>query len=138
MTIHDLWLRWTASLRASRLDAQLAVGAAPTPGTALAARATQLTARRKREALARALCDAVRDAHDRTALRGLRFPVDRANVAAAQPVIEDVVARLRAPHRVEARGVARVNRIVADGTGPLYRSGRGDLAGRLGAAHAAM
>ncbi|MGE2716927.1 hypothetical protein ACQI4L_22955 [Mycolicibacterium litorale] len=134
----SLRVRWTAAVQTSRLDAELAVGVAAVPGSALALRARQLTTRRKREALARALCDAVGDARDQTALRGLRFPVHRANVVAARPVIDDVVALLRAPEEVEARGVARVNRIIADGTGPLYRFGHGDLAGRLGAARAAM
>lgn len=53
-------------------------------------------------------------------------------------MIEALVGRLRAPHPIDARGVARLNRILADGTGPLYRFGRGDLSGRLQAALAAM
>ncbi|KUI35004.1 hypothetical protein [Mycobacterium sp. GA-2829] len=127
-----------AMVRASRLDAALAVGAPTHPGTALAARATQLTSRRHREALARTLCDAVRDSGDRTGLIALRSPIHRANVDAARTAIGDVVARLRAPAPVSARGVARLHRILADGTGPLYRYGRGDLVGRLGAVSAAL
>jgi len=48
------------------------------------------------------------------------------------------VLRLRAPHPVGVRGMARLRRILADGAGPLNRDGRGDLAGRLGAALAAL
>lgn len=130
--------RWTAMVRASRLDTQLAVGATAAPGTALAARASRLTTRNHREFLARILCEALGDARDRTAFRGLRTPVHRVNVAAAAPVIDDVVAILRAPQPVDARGLARLSRILADGKGPLYRFGRGDLVGRLEAARAAM
>ncbi|BBY15939.1 hypothetical protein [Mycolicibacterium litorale] len=133
-----LQARLFAAVRASRLDAELAVGAAVAPGTALAVRATRLSTRRKREAMARTLCDAVSDSRDSTALRGLRNPVHRTNVAAARPVIDDVVARLRAPQPLGVRGLARLSRIVEDGTGPLYRFGRGDLVGRLQAARAAM
>ena len=34
--------------------------------------------------------------------------------------------------------MARLRQILADGSGPLYRFGRGDLNGRLGAALAAL
>jgi hypothetical protein len=130
--------KWTATLRAAHLDAELAVGAAVAPGTALAVRATRLTTRRHREALAHTLRDALRDSRDDTAFRGLRFPVHRSNIAEARPVIDEIVERLCAPHAVDPRGVARLHRILADGNGPLYRFGRGDLTGRLGAARAAM
>jgi hypothetical protein len=80
----------------------------------------------------------VRDSGDRTAFRGGRITLHRANIEAARPAIDDVVARLRAADAINARGVARVHRILADGNGPLYRFGRGDLVGRLGAAHCAM
>ncbi|WP_226864320.1 hypothetical protein [Mycolicibacterium baixiangningiae] len=134
----SLWAMCTALLRAGRLDAQLAVGTAAAPGTALAVRATRLTTRRNREALARTLCRSVHDARDRTLFSDPRLPLNRANILSAEPVIDDIVARLRAPEPVHARGVARLNRVLADGTGPLYRFGRGDLVGRLGASHAAM
>jgi hypothetical protein len=39
---------------------------------------------------------------------------------------------------VNALGVARLRQLLSDGCGPLYRYGRGDLEGRLGAALAAM
>ncbi|TFV58012.1 hypothetical protein E4P42_13230 [Mycobacterium sp. PS03-16] len=130
--------RWTARMCARRLDVALAVGTPAVPGSALAVRAARLTSRREREALARTLCRAVGDARDTTALMTLRVPVHRTNILSARTVIESVVARLRGPDAVEARGVARLCRILEDGTGPMYRFGRGDLAGRLGAALAAM
>lgn len=130
--------RWGARVRAGRLDAALAVGAPVEPGSAMAVRAARLTSRREREALARTLCRAVSDAHDTTALMTLRVPVHRTNVQSAAGTIDAVVRRLRAPGAVDARGVARLCRILEDGTGPMYRFGRGDLVGRLGAALAAM
>jgi hypothetical protein len=60
------------------------------------------------------------------------------NVTAAEHLIDRVTLRLHAAEPVSALGMARLRRILADGTGPLYRSGRGDLTGRLGAALAEL
>ena len=46
--------------------------------------------------------------------------------------------RLQSPRPVSARGMARLRLLLSDGVGPLYQFGRGDLAGRLGAALAAL
>lgn len=134
----SLWTKCAATFGTSRLDAQLAVAVTVTPGSALAVRAARLTTRRHREALARRLRRAVRDSGDRTAFRGGRTTLHRGNIEAARPAIDDVVASLRATNTINARGVARVHRILDDGSGPLYRFGRGDLVGRLGAARRAM
>jgi hypothetical protein len=130
--------RWTARARAAQTDAALAVGARATAGSALALRAARLTSRKERDALARTLTRALRDAHDSTAWVTLRVPLNRYNVVAAEAAIEEVVVRLSGPDPVEARGVARLNRVLADGHGPFYRFGHGDLTGRLRAALAAM
>jgi hypothetical protein len=134
----SLWAKWVAVLRTAHLDRHLAVAVTVTPGSALAVRAARVTSRRHREALARRLCRTVRVSRDTTAFRGGRTTLHGANIDAARPTIDDIVARLRAPERIDARGVARVHRILADGSGPLYRYGRGDLVGRLGAARRAM
>lgn len=130
--------RWTARTRTARLDAALAVGARPVAGSALAVRAARLTSRAERDALAHTLTRALRDAHDPAAWVALRVPLNRANLVAAEAAVDDVIARLSGPEPVEARGVARLTRILADGHGPFYRFGRGDLSGRLRAALAAM
>ena len=72
------------------------------------------------------------------ATRSGRVPMHRANIASAEALIDEVTLRLHAPHPVSARGMARLRQLLSDGTGPLYRYGRGDLAGRLGAALAAL
>jgi hypothetical protein len=53
-------------------------------------------------------------------------------------VIDAVTLRLHSPRPVAARGMARLRQLMSDGTGPMYRYGRGDLEGRLGAALAAL
>ena len=67
-----------------------------------------------------------------------RIPVNAPNIVAAADVIDAVTLRLHSPRPVGARGVARLRRLLADGSGPLYRYGSGDLTGRLRAALAAL
>ena len=112
----------------------------PAPaGSALAAHAARLTSVAERHTIARALRRAVRDANDDTgATRSGRVPMHRANIASAEALIAQVALRLQVPHPVNARGMARLRQLLSDGTGPLYRYGSGDLAGRLNTALAAL
>ena len=128
-----------ARLRAARFDRALAVGVPAPAGSALAVHAARLISVAERHAVARTLRRAVRDAKDDlSATRSGRVPMHRANIAAAEALIDEVTLRLHAPHPVSARGMARLRQLLSDGAGPLYRHGRGDLAGRLGAAFAAL
>ena len=131
--------RMMARLRARRFDQALAVGVPAPAGSALAAHAARLTSVAERHAVAQALRRAVRDANDDPgATQSGRVPMHRANIASAKALIDEVTRRLHAPHPVSARGMARLRQLLSDGAGPLYRHGRGDLAGRLGAALAAL
>jgi hypothetical protein len=130
--------RLTARLLAGRLDRLLAVGAPAPAGSALAAHEARLTSSAEREAIARALRATVADARGRGLLLSSRVPLHVPNIAAAEDVIDAVTLRLHSPRPVSARGMARLRQILGDGTGPLYRYGRGDLRGRLGAALAAL
>jgi hypothetical protein len=60
------------------------------------------------------------------------------NVLAAEDLIDAITLRLHSPRPISARGVARLRVVLSDGCGPMYRYGRGDLSGRLGAALAAL
>ena len=131
--------RMTARLRAARFDRALAVGVPAVAGSALAVHAARLSSVAQRHAVARALRRAVRDAtDDPRATRSGRVPMHRANVASAQALIDEVTRRLHAPDPVNTRGMARLRQLLSNGTSPLYRHGRGDLAGRLSAALAAL
>jgi sugar phosphate isomerase/epimerase len=127
------WARAVARLRAGHLDAQLAVGVTGPADSPLGVHARRLTSRGEREAMARSLRRAVHEARDTGALMAMRMPLHRANVAAAEQLIDDITLRLHAPRPVGPVGMARLRRVLADGCGPLYRYGRGDLVGRLGA-----
>lgn len=130
--------RVMARLFASKLDRMLAVGVPAPAGSALAVHAARLTSVAEREAIARTLRQAVGDAANRNALVSSRVELNVPNIAAAEDRIDQVTLRLHSQRPVTSRGVARLRLLLADGAGPMYRYGRGDLEGRLGAALAAL
>jgi hypothetical protein len=133
----SLVARVIARVRADKFDHQLAVGIPAPAGSALAAHQARLTSTAEREAIARSLRLAVRDAHT-GAVFSSRIPVHPRNIAAAEELIDRITLRLHAPRPVSARGMARLRRVLSDGGGPLYWYGKGDLGGRLGAALAEL
>ncbi len=130
--------RLQARLRAHQLDRQLAVGVPAPAASALAVHQERLRSVAEREAVARTLRTAVRDAHAGMAQLTSRIRVHPMNVLDAEDLIDAITLRLHAPRPVSARGMARLRCVLADGCGPMYRDGRGDLRGRLGAALAAL
>lgn len=131
-----LTARLAARLRAHTFDRRLAVGVPADPGSALAAHRARVTSTAERRVLARAL-RRVRQRADAPSWSS-SVPVHADNIAAAGQLIDRLIARLETPGPVGARGMARLRLVLGDGSGPLYRCGRGDLAGRLGAALAAL
>lgn len=134
----SLRARVVARLRANKFDRLAAVGGVAPVGSAYAAHCARLTSTAEREAVARALRRIVRDARGRGPLMSSRVPLHTANIAVAEELIDDVTLRLHSPRPVSARGMARLRLLLADGTGPVYRYGRGDLKGRLRAALAEL
>ncbi|MGV0793714.1 hypothetical protein [Mycolicibacterium sp. XJ1819] len=130
--------RLLARLNAREYDRRLAVGVKPTPASALAAHEWRLTSRAEREAIARSLRQALVDAQGGGRLLSARVPLNIPNILAAEELIDAITLRLHSLRPVHARGTARLRLLLSDGTGPLYRYGRGDLRGRLGAALAAL
>jgi hypothetical protein len=131
----SLAVRLLARMRAAQYDRQLAVGVTPKTGSALAAHRARITSTAERHALARSLHRILRDARTTSPVRA---SMNVENIAAAEDVLDRVTVRLRAPRPVCSRGMARLRLVLADGTGPLYRCGSGDLRGRLGAALAEL
>jgi hypothetical protein len=129
--------RVIARLRADKFDHLLAVGVPAPAGSALAAHRERLTSTAEREAIAQSLQRAVRDAHT-GAVFSSRIPLNARNIVAAEPLIDTVTLRLHSQRPVNARGMARLRRVLSDGCGPFYWYGKGDLTGRLGAALAAL
>ncbi len=128
--------RLGARLRSHSLEQALIAGADPVLSPQLAARAAQLTAPGARAQIA--------DALERV-LRAARGPQRRWwAVSPSSPVIanaaeiRELAALLRGDTPVYARGVAILNQLVTDGTGPAYRGTAYALAARLHEAGAAM
>ena len=135
---HTLTARLAARLFAARFDRMLAVGAPAPAGSGLALHAARLTSLDEREAIARVLRRSLHGARNSDARLSSRVPLNVPNIVAAGDRIDQVTLRLHAPRPVTARGMARLRVLLSDGTGPMYRYGRGDLEGRLGAALAAL
>jgi hypothetical protein len=112
--------RLAARLRASSLDSELAAGTSPESSVRLALHAEHLHAGSQRRALARSLRRVGAASEPATSPRA-RVPLDRVAVQRARPEIDAVADRLTSSEPVDARGVAWLRALLADGTGPLYR-----------------
>jgi hypothetical protein len=112
-----LLARLAARLRGHGLDGALIEGADPAESAALAARAAQLTSSAGRAMVADALERWVEASDQRR--RWAVLPNRRA-IEANRAELWDVVAALRAPMPVYARGVAMLQRLLSDGAGPAY------------------
>ena len=130
--------RLAARLMAGRLDRMVAVGVPAAPGSALAAHYARLASPGERQAVARALRRMVKDAVEPGPLMSSRIPLHVPNLTAAGELIDTIIVRLQSRGPVAARGLARLRVLLSDGSGPLFRYGRGDLNGRLGAALAEL
>ena len=116
-----------ARLHARALDGELAAGRASWGSPVHAARALQLTDRRRRARLATALDRLVAEAsHPPT--RSYRMAVAvapcRAAVLGCTSQIAALAAILRDPAPVSAEGIARLRALLGDGSGPLYTPNR--------------
>jgi len=136
------WHQMLARGQAARLDRALAEGASPEASTSLAARAAQLTSTEFRRDLAasvrRILVAAGPPALPVAAhaplgsTRRLSVPLRTTRIRRSAPLLAEVASRLLEPGPVPVRGVAMVARLLADGTGPLYReAARDDLGAML-------
>jgi hypothetical protein len=118
-------LRAHVLLKRGMLDRLLAAGGDPGWDSALALRARQVTARRRRRALAAGIEKAVRDAH-RSPRWTCAAPVDRAAVRAATPELNALAAVLKRAPAPAAQGVALAEQLLRDPASPLYAPGDAD------------
>jgi hypothetical protein len=110
-----------ARLRASSLDRELASGIAPWRSPLHAARALQLTGDRSRRCVARSLERLVEQSQQSAPqYRGAVIAPCREQVMEALPMLLGITGRLRSADPIDARGIARLNRLLSDGNGPCY------------------
>jgi hypothetical protein len=150
------WERVLARSQAARLDRELAEGASPEANASLAARAARLTSTEFRRDLAASLRRILAAAGEPAAAAGepavaaaaraplgsarpVRVPLCTTRISQSAPLLAELVSRLLGPGPVPVRGVAMVTRLLADGTGPLYReAARDDLGAMAERAAAAL
>jgi hypothetical protein len=112
--------RFLAHLLAVSLDRRLANGQPAESTRLLATRAQMLVTPEDRRALA-ANWEHLVDVTQTQPTRLLkRIPVCRDRVAAAEPLVREMIVALVAARPVPARGVAAARLLLSDGTGPLY------------------
>ena len=126
------WARMAARVLAPTLDRRLADGQAPESSVLLAVRAQALVSPGLRRRDARLWGQLVKRASRPPVMRSPRTPLNRVAIGGCATRLSEVRSRLGEPGPVSARGVAMVNRLLRDGTGPLYD--RRAAASRLGAA----
>jgi hypothetical protein len=113
------WL--LARLRAPWLDRQLAAGTESWRSPVYAARARQLTDDRTRRTLARSLERLVEEAETRRPpFRTAVVQPCRPQVREARPLILTIAQRLRSNGPVGVCGIARLQALLSNGTGPCY------------------
>ena len=121
-------LRRRRRLSAARRRADLELARWPYVPLQLMWRANELVSDKNRRELARALRGALRGANPRY-LPGAS-PLDRRAVRAEAGTLEAIASRLAAVDRdVSARGVVLVERLLMEGSSPLYGSGDLDALG---------
>ena len=132
------WHRMLARCATARLDRELAAGASPEGSASLAARAMQLTSVKFRRDLAasvqRMLAVAGPPAVVTSRAAGAhppRLPLCRARISQSAVPLAHLADCLAAPGPIPVQGVAMISRLLADGTGPLYREACGDDLGDI-------
>jgi hypothetical protein len=103
-----------------RLDRALAGGVPPEASTALALRAQDLTELERRQSIAGAIRQVIREAREGAPIAPGRIRPDRRRVAAASEELGALADTLAEPGPVAATGVAQAWILLTDGTGPLY------------------
>jgi hypothetical protein len=131
-----LTARMGARLRGSALDRALIAGADPSVSPQLAARAGLLTTRRRRNVIATALEHLVAATREPGSLARIR--PRRATVRSQEAELRELAEMLRSPSPVYARGIAMLEGLVRDGTGPVYDGEPAALGAELRAARAAL
>lgn len=118
-----IFLRLRVLAHRVRLDKELAEGASTIGNVLLSLRAGQLQSMRLRRSLASGLTRHVELAERYPAHKSAALPTSRGEVIRAQPLLLQLVARLREPGEVSPRGVAIVKRMLTDGASPMFSPG---------------
>jgi len=124
-----LALRAIARLRWFSLDARLAAGEDPSRSPLLAAQAARLTDPRRRELLAAALGGLLLAAEQGP--RASRITPSHSALLSNEAAARRLARRVDSTETLYARGLARLERLITDSTGPAWSGGAAELAAEL-------
>jgi hypothetical protein len=119
----ELRTRLRARLRRAPLDRQLAAGEPPWASPELSRRASEITARGGRRALADQIDALVDEVIAPPRRRGAAAPVDRDGVRACLRLFVELAGDLRRAERIRPQGVALLRVLLRDGGSALYSPG---------------
>ena len=138
LLLGGVWLRVLTRWSAGELDRRLATGSDPMLSDELSLRVGQLGSAGTRVRLANALRAAVQFANGRRAPL-IATRLRREEIRECDELLLSLAERLHGGEPVGAQGLAMTARLVADRSGPLYRSrARGSLPGAVAEALAAL
>jgi hypothetical protein len=123
-------LRAIARVRWFSLDGRLAAGEDPARSRLLAAQAARLTSPRQRERLADALGGLLRAAARGPAVS--RLSPSRIALSRNEAALRELARRVGSQETLYAGGLARLERLISDSTGPVFRGDAGELSAELG------
>jgi hypothetical protein len=126
-------------LRRGSLDRSLAAGADPATSPALSRRARQLTSRRSRAGLAASIRNLLDAADEGPRGFTAAVPIQRHEILRERQMLLQLAAELESHDELKPRGIAMVERLLIEGTSPVYVDGpEGALHRALVHAHAAL
>jgi len=132
-------VRLVARLRAPELDAALAAGASPDSSAPLSLHAHALISAKNRRKLSQEILQILHKAEQPRSVFDPTVPICRRKVLNVRELFEELADRLQDRNPVATHGVAKVQRLLRDGAGPLYEHpGADDLRSPLEAAIAAL
>ena len=105
------------------LDTALAEGAQPDRDSRIAVRARALSspqARRRLAPMIGDLLDAAEEPPDAFSPRGSQPPLQRESIRVARPELQELAARLAAPHPMPVQAIALTALLVWDAASPMY------------------
>ena len=105
------------------LDTALAEGAQPDRDSRIAVRARALSspqARRRLATMIGDLLDAAEEPPDAFSPRGSQPPLQRESIRVARPELQELAARLAAPHPMPVQAIALTALLVWDAASPMY------------------
>jgi hypothetical protein len=126
-------------LRRGALDRSLARGADPSTTPALSRRARQLTSRRRRNSLAQGIRNLIEAAEEPRHPYSAAVPLQRREILSERSFLLELADDLAGDDELGPRGIALLDRLLTDGTSPVYApSPAGALHGALVHARATL